>query len=292
MVVVPALAPSVRVASTARRSRVAPALVDAAWLASRIGEVVVLDVRRGAEFQGGTIPGARSLPLATLLVTDTARPAVQAFAQTVQRTLAALGVAPDDEVVLIDDADGCAALSAVLCELAGLHRVSVVAGRGVRDWAALGGPITPGGVRDIDAVSVERWAGVPASFRGIAAFEDVVDAVTHHTAQIVDVRSQLEHEGILGSTCCAARGAITGSVHLEWTAFLDAGGHPRSAERVRTIAEHVGLHVDAPVILACHAGHRAAVAALALRAAGFVDVRVSIGSWHDWAARGLADDDA
>lgn len=267
----------------------APAFVDARWLAKHRAEVRVVDTRPAHDFAAGHVPDSCSLPLDRLRLEDTSRPAVARLAAAAAEALARCGVAPDDHVVLVDDADGSAALGAVLCELAGCARVSVVLGSGARAWRAIGNDLDTG---PCEATSLDdvAWLDTAARPETVAAFEDLVDAVVDHTARVVDARSQLEHEGIVGAPCCAARGALPGSMHLEWTAFFDMAGAPRSAGAVRAIAEHVGLDPAEPVIVTCHAGHRAAIAARMLRDAGFRQVRVSIGSWHEWAARGLHDE--
>jgi 3-mercaptopyruvate sulfurtransferase SseA len=65
---------------------------------------------------------------------------------------------------------------------------------------------------------------------------------------------------------------------------------PIAAERVQELAGQLGLAPDDALVVTCHAGHRAAITARVLRAAGFRRVRVSLGSWHEWALRGLADE--
>ena len=270
----------------------APVLVDVRWLDANRGDVVVIDTRSAAAFDAGHVAGAISLPLDALLVDDSSRPALERLAAAARATLAARGIAPDDHVVLVDDCDGSAALGAAICELAGMRHVSVVHGSGVDAWRVLGGE-TGTGARELTPVPADAWADVASRTGSVAAFEDVVDAVVDGTSCVVDARSQLEHEGIIGAPCCAHRGAIPGSVHVEWTACFDMFGAPRPAERIVELMDHVGLAPDDRIIVACHAGHRAAIAARVLRAAGFRDVRVSLGSWHEWVARGLgADADA
>lgn len=263
-------------------------IVTARWLLEHRDSVRVIDTRREADHIAGHVPGAYSFPLESLLVEDTSRPALARLAAEAQSALAARGIGPDDHVVLIDDADGSASLGAAICELAGMRSVSAVA-CGVDAWAGVGGALVS------DATSAPAvpasWEGVQPRTSAIAAFEDLVDAVAEGTARVVDARSQLEHEGIVGAPCCIARGSIPGSVHLEWTAFFDMASQPRSSEQVRRIAAHVGLDPDQPTIVACHAGHRAAIACRVLRAAGFRDVRLSLGSWHEWSARGLGGDE-
>jgi thiosulfate/3-mercaptopyruvate sulfurtransferase len=268
----------------------APVLVDARWLARHRDGVVVLDTRSSRDFAAGHVPGARSFPLDALLVDDSSRPALARLAEHARTLLAARGVSPTDHVVLIDGCDGSAALGAAVCELAGLRRVSVVQGAGIDAWRTAGGTLVAHD-STIEPSDAGAWAGLADRTAGIAAFEDLVDAVVHGTAHVVDARSQLEHEGIVGSPCCGSRGAIPGSVHLEWTACFDMLGEPRDAATLRAQLAQVGIEADEPVVVACHAGHRAAITARVLRAAGIRNVRVSLGSWHEWCGRGLGSDE-
>lgn len=274
------------------RTRItAPTLVSTRWLRDNHATVRTIDTRPSQHHAAGSVPGSVSLPLDALRLDDTSRPSIERLARDAQQTLARLGISPDDHVVLIDDADGSAALGAAICELAGMRSVSAVHGGGIDAWHAQGGDLHPSD--DVAAATtIDAWASVLPRTSMVAAFEDLVDAVVDGTSVVVDARSQLEHEGIVGAPCCGARGAIPGSVHVEWTAFFDIADEPRSSTQVREIAAHLGLEPGTPIIATCHAGHRAAVAARVLRAAGFRDVRVSIGSWHEWSLRGLVDDEA
>jgi thiosulfate/3-mercaptopyruvate sulfurtransferase len=269
----------------------APVLVDVRWLAEHRDDVVVVDTRSTAAFAEGHVAGAVSLPLDALLVDDSSRPALERLAVAARATLASRGVAPADHVVLIDDWDGSAALGAAICELAGMRHVSVVHGSGIDAWKVLGQPVGRGAASS-PAVDAAAWDGVETRTATVAAFEDLVDAVVEGTACVVDARSQLEHEGIIGAPCCQHRGAIPGSVHVEWTACFDMFGAPRPAERIVELMDQVGLGPDDRIVVSCHAGHRAAIAARVLRASGFRDVRVSIGSWHEWVGKGLGSDAA
>ncbi len=262
----------------------APVLVDATWLMRHRDTVIVLDTRAREEFDEGHVSGARSLSLDALLIDDTSAEQLQRLALLTRSALAARGVSPNNHVVLIDGCDGTASLGAILCELAGVRRVSVVSGNGVDDWRSLGGALVTQDT-SIDAVDEDSWRDVATRAAGVATFDELVHAVVNASATVLDVRSQLEHEGIVGSPCCASRGAIPGSVHLEWTRCFDMLGAPLDATTLSKLLDDVGIGSDAPVIVVCHAGHRAAVTARVLRGAGIRNVRVSLGSWHEWSAR-------
>lgn len=260
----------------------APLLVDAAWLHEHRADVVVIDTRRAGEFLDGHVPGAVSFQLGSLLVENTTRTAMVALGQAAQEALAARGVTAEDHVVLVDDGDGSAAVGTFVCELAGVRSVSTLHG-GVRAWQTIGAQLE---------TAPARSSHEAATFQGdvcldtVATFEDLVDA-GRLGVRLVDARSQLEHEGIVGPPCCPYRGHIPGSLNLEWSHLLAATGDLQQRERVLAEARHLGLREDEEIIVYCHSGHRAAVAAVALRSAGFTKVRHSFGSWHEWSHRGL-----
>jgi thiosulfate/3-mercaptopyruvate sulfurtransferase len=91
---------------------------------------------------------------------------------------------------------------------------------------------------------------------------------------ILDVRSPGEFAGA-GAACCARQGHIPGARNVDVVELLG-----RSPEEVRAL---VGLAEGAEIVAYCHSGARSALAAEALRAAGY-DAHNYEGSWHEWAA--------
>lgn len=94
---------------------------------------------------------------------------------------------------------------------------------------------------------------------------------------ILDVRGAAEFSGAAGYPCDPRQGHIPGARNIEHTELVE-----RSAEEVR---ELVGLPERAEIVAYCHSGQRSAMAAEALRAAGY-EARNYAGSWHEW-SRGL-----
>lgn len=91
---------------------------------------------------------------------------------------------------------------------------------------------------------------------------------------LVDVRTQLEYEGVAGSHCDPRQGHIPGAVNVPLEQILEC----RSATEVR---ELVGLPEGADVVAYCHVGTRSGFAVQVLRGAGYV-ARNYVGSWHEW----------
>jgi thiosulfate/3-mercaptopyruvate sulfurtransferase len=94
---------------------------------------------------------------------------------------------------------------------------------------------------------------------------------------VLDVRTAAEYTGEAGYPCDPRQGHIAGARNVELSDLLE-----RTPEQVR---ELVGLPEGAEVVAYCHSGSRSALAAHALRAAGY-EARNYPGSWHEWSRHG------
>jgi thiosulfate/3-mercaptopyruvate sulfurtransferase len=90
---------------------------------------------------------------------------------------------------------------------------------------------------------------------------------------VLDVRTAAEYTGEAGYPCDPRQGHIAGARNVELSELLG-----RTPEQIR---ELVGLPDGAEVVAYCHSGARSALAAQALRAAGY-EARNYPGSWHEW----------
>lgn len=257
-----------------------PPLVTAAWLGAHLDSVVVIDTRSIDDYLDGHVAGAIAFPLGSLLVEDTSHSSIELLATAARQALAARGIRASDRVVLVDDGGGSACLGVFICELAGVRSASALVG-GIRAWAATGA--------ELDVAPSTRSSsefGGAARPEAVVSFEELV-AAAGGAARLLDARSQLEHEGIVGTQCCAGRGHIPGSAHLEWSSLIALTGELHTSARIGEAAQQIGIGPDDAVVVYCHSGHRAAFAALALRSAGISRARISIGSWHEWSMRGM-----
>jgi thiosulfate/3-mercaptopyruvate sulfurtransferase len=90
---------------------------------------------------------------------------------------------------------------------------------------------------------------------------------------LLDVRTAEEFSGQTGYPCDPRQGHIPGARNVELSDLLT-----RTPEEIR---ELVGLPEGAEVVAYCHSGSRSAMAAEALRGAGY-EARNYAGSWHEW----------
>lgn len=93
---------------------------------------------------------------------------------------------------------------------------------------------------------------------------------------VLDVRTPEEFSGAMGYPCDPRRGHIPGARNIDHTELLE-----RSPEEIR---ELVGLPEGTEIVTYCHSGSRSAMAAAALRRAGY-EARNFAGSWHEWSRR-------
>jgi thiosulfate/3-mercaptopyruvate sulfurtransferase len=112
----------------------------------------------------------------------------------------------------------------------------------------------------------------------VPTWQELRDRLDDPVLTILDVRTPEEYSGRAGSPCDPRQAHIPGARLLEYERLYAGPGQPLGAEQVR---ELIGLPEGAEIVAYCHSGSRSALAALALRAAGY-EARNYPGSWHEW----------
>jgi thiosulfate/3-mercaptopyruvate sulfurtransferase len=248
-----------------------PFAVDVAWLQERLGEpdLFVGDVRGPNAHARGHIPGSKPLVLGSP-PPATDEEVLAELAREVGLRLRRHGLTGEERLVLVDRGDGVGAMPAAqMAELAGHPAVGVLIG-GIALWP---GELATGQVEleKSKATFEPRLDAVPTR-------DEVARRLGDATVTLLDIRTEAEFGGIGGYPCDPRQGHIPGAQRVDVEALFDGPGQPVAPERVR---ELVGLPQGAEVIAYCHSGSRSALAALALRAAGY-RARNYPGSWHEW----------
>jgi thiosulfate/3-mercaptopyruvate sulfurtransferase len=248
-----------------------PRVVDAAWVAEHLGEpgLLMADVRGPNAHTRGHIPGSIPLVLGSPApVTD--REVVDALASEVGRRLRRHGVTGEERLVLYDGGDCIGACSsAQLAELAGHPAVAVMAG-GLAAWQ---GELEQG-VVELDKNRTE----LDPRLEAVPTLDELRTRLDDPELTILDVRRAEEFSGRAGYPCDPRQGHIPGARHLEVSLLFASPGTPRSPEEIRSLT---GLPEGAAIVAYCHSGSRSALAAMALRSAGY-RARNYPGSWHEW----------
>ena len=105
-------------------------------------------------------------------------------------------------------------------------------------------------------------------------FEELRGLLDDADLVVLDVRTQLEFDGLAGAHCDPRQGHIPGALHLPLDRILEC----RSAAEVR---ELVGRPEGAAIVAYCHSGSRSRFAVQVLEGASY-RARNYTGSWHEW----------
>lgn len=261
--------------------------IGAAELRHRLtaGERLILaDVRPEAEWRQATIPGAVGLNVYDYFIPQSDPAGIAAMAGATAGAFAAAGIDGSVPVVHFEQATGMISPRGLwFQEFVGLPGGLILDG-GIDAWVAAGGPTQPGTGPALAVTAGATLPEAPAPRLDLVATIDEVVRFDPDRTTLLDVRRRSEHEGSFVHPCCARPGRIPHSTFLFWEDLLD-GGRYRPAADIAALATAAGLSPDRKVITYCHRGARAATALYGLRLAGYRDVAVFVGSWHEWAAR-------
>jgi thiosulfate/3-mercaptopyruvate sulfurtransferase len=262
-------------------------IVSQAWLAERLNkeDVRIIDCRchlndpkRGlAEYIEDHISGALYFDLEKDLSAPVSKHGGRHPLPPVEEVAEKLGAAGIDETVTVvayDDQNGAmAARCWWLLRYLGHERVYVLDG-GYTKWKENGYPVTD----EIPTVS-------PRSFQPrlqpswLATVDDVRRAVREGSAVLIDSREWKRYAGIEEPIDRVA-GHIPGAVHIFWKDGVTEDGYWKSPEQ--QAQRFASIRKDAPIIVYCGSGVTACPNVLALKEAGYTNVRLYAGSWSDW----------
>lgn len=248
--------------------------------------VVLIDTRDPEAYAAGHIPGAVNLrEVFTYLATSTAE-GLQALKATFAKALGDAGLSGQETAVFYEDAMdsgyGQSCRGYFLLTWLGYPKIKVLNG-GYSAWKAAGLP-----------VSTEAATPVPATFPELAPTDvmltqaDVLAALGTD-AVLLDVRDVDEWIGDssspYGKDFAPRKGRIPGARWIEWYRFMKPSAQGpmfKSPDEVKAECASAGIAPGDTVYLYCFKGARASNTFLALKQAGFADVRMYFGSWNEW----------
>lgn len=251
------------------------------------GEVFVIDTRDPQTYAAGHLPNAVNVhDIFTYLCTrgSGGHPAlVQHFA----KVFGAAGLQRTDRVVVYEDAMdngyGQSCRGWFVLKYLGHPEVRVLHG-GLKAWQAAKLPLTT----EVPIYARQRYEPEINAQMMVTA-DEMVAAIPNPDIKIVDVRDYAEwlaaNSSPYGYDYCPRKGRIPRSLWLEWYKLMTRkGGVPwfRKPDEIRALAEAAGLNVDDHLYLYCFKGARTSNAMLALKLAGFKNVRNYFNSWNEW----------
>ncbi|MEZ5704276.1 MAG: sulfurtransferase [Burkholderiaceae bacterium] len=249
--------------------------------------VVVIDTRDPEAYAAGHVPGAVNLrEIFTFLATSTPE-GLQELKATFAKALGDAGLSGKETAVFYEDAMnsgyGQSCRGYYLLTWLGYPKIKVLNG-GFSAWKAAGLP-----------VSTEAATPTAASFPTDLPMSDVmltqadVLAALDTPTVMLDVRDVDEWIGEssspYGKDFAPRKGRLPGAKWIEWYRFMKPtaeGPVFKSPDEVKAECATAGIAPDDTIYLYCFKGARASNTFLALKQAGFSDVRMYFGSWNEW----------
>jgi len=247
---------------------------------------VVIDTRDANAFATGHIPGAVNLrEVFTFLATSTPD-GLKELKATFATALGAAGLSGAETAVFYEDAMdsgyGQSCRGYYLLTWLGYPKIKVLNG-GFSAWTAAGRP-----------VSTEGATPTPATFPDLPMTDVMltqadVQAALGTEVVLLDVRDVDEWIGDssspYGKDFAPRKGRLPGAKWVEWYRFMKPSAQGpvfKTPDEVRAECATAGIAPDDTVYLYCFKGARASNTFLALKQAGFSDVRMYFGSWNEW----------
>jgi thiosulfate/3-mercaptopyruvate sulfurtransferase len=248
--------------------------------------VVVIDTRDADTFAAGHIPGAVNLREVFTFLAMSTPEGLKELKDTFAKALGAAGLSGRETAVFYEDAMnsgyGQSCRGYYLLSWLGYPKIKVLNG-GFSAWTAAGLP-----------VSTEAATPTPATFPELQMTDvmltqaDVQAALGTDTV-LLDVRDVDEWIGDssspYGKDFAPRKGRLPGAVWIEWYRFMKPSAQGpvfKTPDEVRAECATAGVLPSDTVYLYCFKGARASNTFLALKQAGFSDVRMYFGSWNEW----------
>ena len=249
--------------------------------------IVIIDTRDADTYAAGHLPGAVNMrEIFTFLASSTAE-GLTALKSTFAEHFGAAGLSGAETAVFYEDAlnsgYGQSCRGYYLLTWLGYPKVKVLNG-GFSAWKAQGLPVSTESV-----TPTAKTFPADLQMTDVMLSKDDVVAALGTDAVLLDVRDIDEWTGEssspYGKDFAPRKGRLPGAKWIEWYRFMKPSAQGpvfKSPLEVQAECATAGIATDDTVYLYCFKGARASNSFLALKQAGFTDVRMYFGSWNEW----------
>ncbi|MDO9015125.1 MAG: rhodanese-like domain-containing protein [Polynucleobacter sp.] len=168
---------------------------------------LIIDARSPEAYAAGHIPGAISVSTYDNFVPNTKPEGMRAFSNQAAALYGAAGITLDTPVLVYDDDTGVrVARECWLLEYLGHRHVRLLHG-GLNAWQQCGGPIST-----TACVSTPQQFEIQYSSAGFVSADSLMAEFNQAKRAVIDVRDELEHDGLDHTACCERRGHVPGAI--------------------------------------------------------------------------------
>lgn len=251
-------------------------------------DVVVIDIRDAEDYKEDHISGAVNVPDVFFYLSMTTPDGLDELHQTFTRHFSEIGLTPDKTAIIYEDAFdsryGGSCRGYWLLKYLGHEKVGILDG-GMSAWTEEG--------LSVDAAPVATASSefvVKPNSDIIATKSDMIDIVKNQgSVKLLDNRDKVEWIGKssspYGVDFAPRKGRIAGATWMEWYEFMQRDGtvpHFKTDEQIIDMCAEKGFTPDDDIVIYCFKGARASNTFVALKKAGFKNVRNYFGSWNEW----------
>lgn len=250
--------------------------------------IQILDIREPDEYGIGHLPGAKNVTELFYFLSESSDEGMAKITETFAEVFNRNGINSTEPVIIyeeeMDKKYGGSCRGAFIMTLLGHREVYVLHG-GYSSWVKSGfqtSKETPeAGTGKFDISFYKKY---------FINYKEMAAAVGNSSIYILDNRDKDEWIGVssspYGVDYSPRKGRIPGAKWLEWYELMEEiNDIPmfKSDEDIRKIAKSHGIEINSEIIIYCFKGSRAANTLLALKKAGYINVKVYFASWFEWA---------
>lgn len=250
--------------------------------------VILIDTRGANDYRNGHIPGALHTNDIFTYLGTTSPTGLTALRETFTRLFSQLGVSENKRTIFYEHKlDGCYGSS---CRAYWLLTYLGHPAAGILDGGFLAWRQDPTRAIDRTPASPRPVEFIARPRKELMATQtDVLAAVYDPEVVLLDNRDEPEWLGLSSSPYtidfAPRKGRIPGAIWIEWYEFMDRTRTItafKSSESIRSLCASRGIHPGQDIIIYCFKGCRAANTYMAMKLAGFNNLRVYFGSWNEW----------
>lgn len=235
----------------------------------------IFDVGQARSYALGHIPQAIHIPYAALIAGTPPAPGQLPSLNQLTALFSQCGLTPETQVVAYDDERGGSACRLLwTLETLGHPHISLLNG-GRYAWQQAGLPLSQAPARVEPQLIAFQWQS-----EVLADLDTIKNQLYNPQWRFVDARTQAEYEG---QRILARRGGhIPGAIHWDWLDMMNPDNRMKPVAELQYLARQRGLDPQQTIVTYCQTHHRSSYSYIALKIAGYTQIKGYPGSWSEW----------